>query len=228
MMTWSSDWTVPSPAAASSVDSANAWSPEELALGGGATAAVDPAVRREAERVAAERRAARERQAQLEEAYQRGFEDGHGEAAAKEHERVTHAVAALQAALATLKAGERAWLENARENIAALAIAVARHVIGREMKGDVHIVAELARRALAHFPVDEPLRVRVNPQDLSVLTVASTAEGGNIPVGPGRDLEWIADADVLPGGCVVEGRHRVVDGRVDHVLERIYTKLADA
>jgi len=225
-MTWSSDWTLPA-AAGSSIDSPAAWSLEELAHGS-ATGAADPTVRREAERVAAERRTARERQAELEEAYQRGFEEGYGEAAAKEVERVSQALVALQTALATLKAGERAWLENARENICALAVAVARHVIGREMKGDVHIVAELARRALAHFPVDESLRVRVNPQDLSVLTVASTEEGGNIPVGPGRDLEWIADAQVVPGGCVVEGRHRVVDGRVDHVLERIYARLADA
>jgi flagellar assembly protein FliH len=226
-MTWSSDWTLPASPADPVGAAPVAWSLDEMPAGKGATA-IDPAVRRETERAAAERRAASERQAELEEAYQRGFDEAYAEAVAKETERVSRALAALESALNTVKAGERAWLENARENICALAVAVARHVIGRELKGEAHIVAELARRALAHFPVDERLRVRVHPQDLSVLTLASTEEGGNIPVAPGRDLEWIADAEVLPGGCVVEGRQRVVDGRVDHVLERIYTKLADA
>jgi hypothetical protein len=31
-----------------------------------------------------------------------------------------------------------------------------------------------------------------------------------------------------PGNCLVEGHERVVDGRVDMALERLYRRLADA
>jgi flagellar assembly protein FliH len=221
-MTWSSDWLLPAgdlPPATPAT-----WSLEELPAAPPFAPPADAPARRDGER----QRAAADRQAELEEAYQRGFDDGYQAAAARELERVNTALGALTTALNAVRAGERMWLENARENICALTVAVARHVIGRELKGDVHAVAELVRQALAHFPVDEPLRVRVHPQDLSVLTLASTEAGGNIPIAPGRDVQWIADNDLVQGGCVVEGRHRVVDGRVDHVLERIYVKLADA
>jgi flagellar biosynthesis/type III secretory pathway protein FliH len=41
-----------------------------------------------------------------------------------------------------------------------------------------------------------------------------------------RPAHWIADAQVKSGGCVVEGRDRIVDGRVDTALERVYRRLA--
>jgi flagellar biosynthesis/type III secretory pathway protein FliH len=40
-------------------------------------------------------------------------------------------------------------------------------------------------------------------------------------------VRWLADARIQPGGCVVEGRERIVDGRVDTALERLYRKLSD-
>jgi flagellar assembly protein FliH len=67
----------------------------------------------------------------------------------------------------------------------------------------------------------------VNPHDLSSISTAAKPDGSGIRIAPGRNVEWIADADLACGGCVVEGRQRVVDGRVDHALERIYRKLTD-
>jgi flagellar assembly protein FliH len=227
-MTWSSDWIGVSSPSAEPAPSAAAWTLDEIStrLARAYPGAVGGNLR-DADVMTADERAALERHAELEEAYQRGREEGHQEAVSQAAEQIRTALATLDQMLARLKAGERAWLEHARENISALAVAVARHVIGRELTSDVHVVAELARRALTSFPIDEPLRVRLNPQDLSTLTLASTEDGGSIPIAASRDVRWIADPEVLPGGVVVEGRYRVVDGRVDHVLERIYHKLAD-
>jgi len=60
--------------------------------------------------------------------------------------------------------------------------------------------------------------------DLSAIEGAS---GANDPAAAlrSRDARWIADARVAPGGCIVEGRERIVDGRVDTALERIYRRL---
>lgn len=167
------------------------------------------------------------RQAELEEAWNRGFDAGAAEARELESGRVAAALDALEGAVAALRDGQAAWVDNAREHIVALAVSVARHVIGRELKGDSHVIADLTRRALAHFPLTEPVRVRVNPEDLSVLSAAVSPDGGNIHIAPGREVQWVADARIESGGCVVEGRRRVVDGRVDHALERIFQRLAD-
>ena len=113
------------------------------------------------------------------------------------------------------------------ENITALALTVARHIVGRELHSDAAAVADLAKRALAEFPIDQPMRVRVNPHDLSLLSQPVIAGGDPVSIAPNRDVRWLADARIQPGGCVVEGRERIVDGRVDTALERLYRNLTD-
>jgi hypothetical protein len=39
------------------------------------------------------------------------------------------------------------------------------------------------------------------------------------------DALWLGDARVQPGGCLVEGRDRIIDGRVDTALDRTYRRL---
>lgn len=231
-MTWSSDWLRADPSAPGARGAPAAWSLTDLepvpqAPEPGVSPAPSPARDAAADRAAAEDRARAARQAELEEAWNRGFDAGIAEARELESGRVTAALDALEAAVAELRSGQSAWVDNAREHIVALAVSVARHVIGRELKGDPHVIADLTRRALAHFPLNEPVRVRVNPEDLSVLSSAVSPDGGNIHVAPGREVQWVADARIDCGGCVVEGRRRVVDGRVDHALERIFQRLAD-
>jgi flagellar biosynthesis/type III secretory pathway protein FliH len=63
----------------------------------------------------------------------------------------------------------------------------------------------------------------VNPLDLQALQSASGGETG-FPV-EGREAAWHADPLVEPGGVVVEGRDRIIDGRVDTALERVYRRL---
>jgi flagellar biosynthesis/type III secretory pathway protein FliH len=112
------------------------------------------------------------------------------------------------------------------ENISALALAVARHIIGREVRAEPAVVAELVKRALAEFPIDQPLRVRVNPHDLSLLSRPAPDATAPVAIAPNRDVRWMADSRIQPGGCVVEGRERIIDGRVDTALERLYRQLS--
>jgi flagellar biosynthesis/type III secretory pathway protein FliH len=107
----------------------------------------------------------------------------------------------------------------------------------------------LVEHALAEFPVDQPLTIRVNPADLAALKAAAGAAAGAAsgggPSGPAsggvalssaapdaarlfgeRTVRWLPDARLAAGGCLVEGRERIVDGRVDTALERVYRRLA--
>jgi len=69
------------------------------------------------------------------------------------------------------------------------------------------------------------VRVRVNPNDLSIIEANTDkpviAEGEKA-----HDVHWIGDPRIASGGCVVEGRERIVDGRVDTALERAYRRIA--
>lgn len=207
------------------------WALEELVSTGAPSPApaapraapADPAVERAAERAAREA----ETESLLREAYLRGRQEGRAEGERAERAKLQSAVRAAEDALNQLTAAEERWSGALEENLCALAVAIARQVLGRELAADPGALLELVRRALSEFPMDQPVRIRVNPADWEMLT----APGWTTPGAPGvegREVRWIADDRVLAGGCLVEGRERLVDGRVDTGLERIYRRISHA
>jgi flagellar assembly protein FliH len=163
----------------------------------------------------------------VEDAHAAGYEAGRLDGELAEGTRLRNAVETTEAALDTIRASEVKWQECVAENITALALTVARHIVGRELHSDAAAVADLVKRALAEFPIDQPMRVRVNPHDLSLLSLPTATGGEPVSIAPNRDVRWLADSRIQPGGCVVEGRERIVDGRVDTALERLYRKLTN-
>jgi flagellar biosynthesis/type III secretory pathway protein FliH len=201
------------------------WAPGDLAPA--TRAHLSPAdaerARQQAERDAQERGRS-ELEAQLEAAHTAGFDAGYAQGEAAAGARFRTALATAEQAIDTIRANEAEWQQTVADNISALAVAVARHIVGRAIDTDPAIVAELVKRALAEFPLDQPVRVRVNPQDLSLLSLP-TDGSEPITIAPNRDVRWLADARITPGGCMVEGRDRIIDGRVDTALERVYRQL---
>lgn len=161
-------------------------------------------------------------------AYQEGFDAGHatGAEAAAAELRSAHD-AAMQAA-AEIRSREADWAGVLEENVCAVATAVARHIIDREITTDRLIVLEMARSAVERFGLEETLRIRVHPDDHAVLAQPQGGAGDLATAIEGRSVQWVADAGIEAGGCVVEGRERIVDGRVDTALVRAYRMLAGA
>ena len=166
----------------------------------------------------------RERREELESAYAQGFAQGSADGEARARIALRSAVDAVQRALAEIQRDREEWQERADDNVMALALVVARQIVDRELATDPGIFADLVRKALADFPPDQPVRIRLNPQDLSNISAISEEEGG-APITGGREAQWIPDADVVRGGCVVEGPDRILDGRVDVCLDRVYWAL---
>lgn len=225
-MTWSSS----APRGGPQVDRIDActpimWAPDELALD---TRSLHDAFQRDAgpephpEAVAPDHEVL---ERTMQDAYARGVEDGRraGEQAAGL--RLEHAVQALTDALDSLNREADRWVGNAEENVCALAVAVARQVIGREVALDKSELAAMVQQAIAEFPLDQPLTLRVHPLDLQVINSAFHTLGDASPLAPRKEVQWISDPRIAPGGCLIEGRDRIVDGRVDTALERLYRRL---
>lgn len=156
----------------------------------------------------------------LERAWAEGHACGADEGATEARAELADATATLDATVREVRAQEERWAGNLRAHVAALAVAVAHHVVGREVAADDALVIALAARAVAEFPAQEPLVARVHPADLDALKgawAAAAREGA---------VRWAPDARVARGGALVEGRERIVDGRVDSALERLYRALA--
>ena len=170
--------------------------------------------------------AARHEQA-VDEAFRRGQAEGRQAGEKRAHDELAAAVRAAEAALAGLMEAEKTHLAELKENLAAVAVAVARQIVDRELEIEPETVANVVRAAVAVFPLDQGVKIRINPQDLAHISAAETM-GEAIPVTGNREARWIPDEGIVHGGCVVEGPQRVVDGRVDRALERVYWALKDA
>ncbi len=159
----------------------------------------------------------------LEDARRQAFEEGFRAGEEAERTRLFHVARALRDGLVSVQDGVDRWVANAEENVAALSVAIARHILSREVAVDRDDVIDVVRQAIADFPIDHPVIVRLNPADHTViLGMLSTMDG---ELAHRKETEWVADSRIAPGGCVVEGRERIVDGRVDAALERVYRRL---
>lgn len=148
-------------------------------------------------------------------AFEEGRVAGRAEAQQAADRRVADTVDALSTAIAAVRQHEEAYIGALEENLTTLACAIARQVIQREVQLDPSAIRELVQSALSQFPQESTLKVRLHPHDHALLA-------GD----PGyRDITWVADPRIVRGGCVVEGRERIIDGRVDLALEQVFRVL---
>lgn len=210
---------------ASAIPIAGAWALDELTM---PVRDVAPsAASRHAAPDAVAQLSAEERARLIDEGYARGLADGERKAAAAAHARVSDAVAMVDAVVAQMREVASMAPSVLEENIAALAVIVARQIVAREVSLDRELVADLVRRALTEFPIEQSVRIRVHPLDLALLTLSPEGAKELAPITANRDASWLADPRVARGGCLVEGRDRIVDGRVDTALERAYRRMAE-
>lgn len=225
-MTWSSSAARQPSRPAAPAAAPVAWAPDELVLD---TRALHEVVRRPEpvppEPAALDALDAERMERALQEAYERGVADGRRAGEAAEAARLRTAVQAVTEAMTSLHADADKWVGHAEENVCALAIAVARQVIGREVAMDKSTLADMVRQALEEFPLDQPLTLRVHPGDLQAIHAAFHAAGERSPLAARKDVQWLPDARIAAGGCLIEGRDRIVDGRIDTALERLYRRL---
>ncbi len=165
------------------------------------------------------------REREREESYERGFNDGAEAGRAQALQEMGPNLQASVKVVAEVEDFRDALMAQMQDNLTALALAVARQLIEREVKAEPEVVANLVRSALSHFPLDQKLRIRMNPQDLS--SISREKSENRTPVTAGREVRWIPDENIARGGCVVEGPERIVDGRIDLALERIYRTVSN-
>ncbi len=166
------------------------------------------------------------REEELVTAYRRGRVEGEQAGEARARKELETALTATRRVLDQVREARESWSRALDERMVALSMAVARQIVRRELEGDVESFRSLVEAAIASFPTDQVLRIRLHPDDLDSL---KDEETGRIPgdeAAGGREARWIADEEIVRGGCVVEGPDRIVDGRVDAALERIFRAVA--
>ncbi|HEX4511639.1 MAG TPA: FliH/SctL family protein, partial [Burkholderiaceae bacterium] len=158
-----------------------------------------------------------------ESARQAAWLEGHAAAMAERDASVADAGAALQAAQRALRETTQQVHSRVASTVYALAVAIAQHLIERELAQDPSVVQQLVARALILAPMHGVVTVRVHPDDLAALH----ALGGLPSVSDtGVDLRWTPDQTLVRGSCVVEGPSTLIDGRIDRALLDIYERIS--
>lgn len=165
-------------------------------------------------------------QDEMEAAYRQGVQDGRDAMQETVWHELELANSAAMSAVEQVRRNAEAWTARLQENLVALAVGIARQIIEREIEQDPEIFQDLARAAVAAFPVEEPVQVRLHPDDLDLLVSGGRADASTITVGD-RTVPFVSDPEMGRGGCVVEGPVKIVDGRVDRALQRVYRTLTD-
>lgn len=157
-------------------------------------------------------------EAAREEAFAAGHAQGRAEAARAGAQQLDDYIAGegraaaerLAAVVAAAAEGLDASQARIAQGVLDIACALARQVLRRELSINPAALQPVIREALATLLAEgRPATVRLHPQDLDRLRPSLQAEFGSAPVA------WAADAQVPPGGCLVEAAGTVIDGRLE-------------
>ena len=155
-------------------------------------------------------------------AYERGFSEGRDQGIAEGYEKMLPTLESLGGLTLALEQTHTDFRVDLERGLHALAIAVARTLIQREVTADPTIVSDLIERALDLVPHDLTLEVRLNPEDLEVLQGRlDQLEVAGRPL----HVQWIGDTSLERGSFLLETPLRVVDGRTDEALRALYERL---
>lgn len=154
-------------------------------------------------------------------AYRRGQDDASREERARADARCRTALQAVARAAAHLESIAAEFSRDRERDLQAVALAVARKLVRRELDASPELVGTLVGQAIELLPLDHVLDVRLHPDDLQTL-------GANVddvvPAGRSVRVQWIADASLEKGGFLVESPARIVDGRTDVALRSLYER----
>ena len=95
-------------------------------------------------------------------------------------------------------------------HIIELACDLARQVVRQELKSDLSHLQPVIAEALGQLVDDgQPATVRMNPGDLAMMKGVLQENMGNHPA------EFVADAAISPGGCLIESATMTVDATIE-------------
>lgn len=159
--------------------------------------------------------------AELEEAFARGQREGRAEGEAAVRAELAEAGRVLREAAGQLGLAREEILGDVRANVVALALAAAKKMVQDEITARPEVLERQIHRGLDLVRPDSPVEIRVHPDDLARLQrhQGETVEDETL------SLRWTADPDLEPGGFLLEGVHRIVDGRLDEAMRILYERL---
>jgi flagellar biosynthesis/type III secretory pathway protein FliH len=132
---------------------------------------------------------------------------------------------AMKAAADAIAAEKDGWLGEWEKTAVRLAAAIAGRLLQHKIDVEPERAVDMIRAALQLASGTPQITVRLHPADVALMgahadeVVRSLAACGEARVH--------SDPTIARGGCVIEGQHGTIDGRLETLLDRIVTELID-
>ena len=161
-------------------------------------------------------------------AYAEGFAQGQAQTALEWQQRMDAYIAQqgremaqrLQGVVQTLDANLIDMQQDMAQQLLELACDIARQVVRQELSVNPSALQPVVREAVGMLVTEgRPALVRLHPDDMEAMAQTLREEMDS----PG--VQWMADASVPPGGCLVESAGTVVDGSLDKRWQRAIAAL---
>ena len=161
-------------------------------------------------------------------AYAEGFAQGQAQTALEWQQRMDAYIAQqgremaqrLQGVVQTLDASLIDMQQDMAQQLLELACDIARQVVRQELSINPNALQPVVREAVGMLVTEgRTALVRLHPDDMEAMAQPLREEMDS----PG--VQWMADAAVPPGGCLVESAGTVVDGSLDKRWQRAIAAL---
>ena len=162
------------------------------------------------------------------EAFAQGEAQGRAQATLEWQQRMDDYVAGqgqeaaqrIDALLQTLDVSLQELQQNMAQGVLELACEIARQVVRQELRSNPHALKPVVQEALGMLVGDgRPTTVRLNPDEHALVGPALQQEVATAA------LQWVADATVPHGGCLVEQAGTVIDGSLEKRWQRAIAPL---
>lgn len=135
--------------------------------------------------------------------------------------RITAVVEQLRSAALDLRTHQGEKLDELRTAAVELALTIATRLFHREVTADDYPIEQIAREMAAQMVDEEPIRVRLNPQDHALLTRRLDGE----PLLSSADPKLVPDPAVGRGSVAVEGHTQLLVADPARTLQEIRDEL---
>jgi flagellar assembly protein FliH len=166
-------------------------------------------------------RAEQEAEQRTLDAYQQGLKDGHKAAAHEMDAKVDVINGRLARTMEELTGVRQRYRHEAEEDVVALALAIARRILHRELTIAPEALLGLVKAALEKIDGRELHSVRVRPEDAAM--IQQHFEKMGLP----RRVEVIADPGLERGAAILDSSRGALDASVETQLSEIERGFAD-
>lgn len=160
----------------------------------------------------------------IEEAFNKGVDQGRAEAIAAQQEMVESGAAALNSAVQEVARVRQQDIDRMETETVRLALAIAKTIIAHEAEHGP-VIGHVLKSAMKKVVDPRHLTVRLNPRDID--TVNGMAQELLNVDDCGAALHLVADEMIQCGGCIIETKLGDVDARIDQQIKIVEELLKD-